>query len=71
MGVKNIQELRDMSEVELNDKIVSLKQKLIKARLLASSGRLEKPSVIKNAKREIARIITIQKESKAKDGKNK
>ena len=71
MGQKNIQELRGMSEVELNDKIISLKQKLIEARLLASSGRLEKPSVIKNAKREIARIITIQKETKAKDGKNK
>ena len=71
MSKNNIQELRGLSDAELNDKIVSLKQGLIKARLLASSGRLEKPSVIKNAKREIARIITIQKESYAKDGKNK
>ena len=71
MSHKNIQELRGLSDVELNDKIISLKQKLIESRLLASSGRLEKPSVIKNARREIARIITIQKESKTKDGKNK
>lgn len=65
---KSIQELRGMSEPELDEKITGLKQKLIESRLLAASGRLEKPSVIRNAKREIARILTIKKESKK--GKN-
>jgi len=64
MGAKNLQELRGLSDQELNDKIIALKQKLIEARLLAASGRLEKPAVIKNSKKEIARILTIKKESK-------
>ena len=40
--------------------MIALKQKLIESRLLAASGRLEKPSVIKNAKKEIARILTLK-----------
>jgi len=71
MSKKNIQELRDMSPVEMNEKVIALRHKLIEARLQASSGRLEKPSFIKNSKREIARIFTIKKEMKDKNGKNK
>lgn len=71
MSKKNIQELRDMSLAEMDDKIISLRYKLIEARLRAASGRLEKPSFIKNSKREIARIFTIKKEMKNKNGKNK
>ena len=62
---KKMQEIINLSDIELDDKLVALKQKLIEARLLAASGRLEKPAVIKNTKKEIARIMTIKK---AKNG---
>ena len=60
MSSKNIKELRALSEAEMDDKMIALKQKLIESRLLAASGRLEKPSVIKNAKKEIARKLTLK-----------
>jgi len=60
MSSKNIKELRALSEAEMDDKMIALKQKLIESRLLAASGRLEKPSVLKNAKKEIARILTLK-----------
>lgn len=62
---KKIEELKNLSDLELDEKLIGLKQKLIESRLLAASGRLEKPAVIKNTRKEIARIRTI------KNGKQK
>ena len=66
MGSKNIKDLRDLSAQELDEKLVALKQKLLEYRFQAAGGRLEKPSHIKNARRNIARILTIKKETKIK-----
>lgn len=64
MSAKSTKEFRNLSVPELDEKIHALKQKLIEARLLAASGRLEKPSVISNARKDIARILTLKKEAK-------
>ena len=63
MPAKSTKELRILSVSELDEKIHGLKQKLIEARFLAASGRLEKPSVINNARKDIARILTLKKEA--------
>ena len=64
MPRKTIKDLRALSKPELQDKIKALKDKLIDLKFKASVGRLEKPSDIRNSKRDIARIITILKEAK-------
>ncbi len=55
-------ELRDKTRAELEQKLFSLKEELFNLRFQAKTGRLEKPSRIRNIKRDIARINTIIKE---------
>ena len=57
-------ELRDKTLAELEQKLHSLKEELFNLRYQAKTGRLEKPSLIRNIKRDIARILTIVKEKK-------
>ena len=55
-------EIRNLSKQELNEKILALKKSLFEMRSQVSTGRIEKPSKIKEAKRDIARILTILRE---------
>lgn len=48
--------------MELEQKLFSLKEDLFNLRYQSNTGRLEKPSRIRNIKREVARINTIIKE---------
>lgn len=52
-------ELREMTLVELNDKLVELKQELFNLRFQLAVNQLENPMRIKAVKRDIARIKTI------------
>jgi len=63
------QELRNLSREELKEKIVSLKKSLFQMRTQQSTGRIEKPSQIKHARRDIARVLTILSEHKNKKEK--
>lgn len=58
-----IKELREKTAQELEQKLHSLKEELFNLRYQAKTGRLEKPSQIRNIKRDIARINTIIKEN--------
>ncbi len=55
-------EIREKTLKELEQKIHSLKEELFNLRYQAKTGRLEKPSRIRNIKKDIARINTIFKE---------
>ena len=55
-------ELRSMSADELNQKIASLKEELFNLRSQLATGQLENPSRIREVKKTIARIKTIQSE---------
>ncbi|MBQ5759880.1 MAG: 50S ribosomal protein L29 [Schwartzia sp.] len=55
-------ELRSMSADELNQKIASLKEELFNLRFQLATGQLENPSRIREVKKTIARIKTIQSE---------
>lgn len=57
-------EIRQLSADELEHKLVSLKEELFKLRFQAKSGKIEKPSQIKMVRRDIARVLTIQREGK-------
>lgn len=55
-------EIREKTEAELEQKLLSLKEELFNLRYQSKVGRLEKPSQIGNIKRDIARIHTIIRE---------
>lgn len=57
-------EIRQLGADELEHKLVSLKEELFKLRFQAKSGKIEKPSRIKMVRRDIARVLTIQREGK-------
>ncbi|MCR4335891.1 MAG: 50S ribosomal protein L29 [archaeon] len=66
MGKKRLATLRDNSVEELEGKLVDLKSVLSKEKAMVASGtRAEKPSKIKNTRRQIARILTIVTEKKS------
>ena len=55
-------EIRQLGAAELENKLAGLKEELFKLRFQAKSGKLEKPSLISEARRTIARILTIQRQ---------
>lgn len=57
-----IQELRALTDGELQEKIVSLKKELFDFRGKSSGDKIEKSHHIREARKEIARILTILKE---------
>ena len=53
-------EIKQMSADELNQKLASLKDELFHLRLQLATGQLDNPMRIKEVKKSIARIKTIQ-----------
>lgn len=67
-------ELRVMSEIDLENKIVELKKELMKLNSQIATGTMPKsPGKVKEMKRTIAKILTIkhEKTSKQKGGSKK
>ena len=61
-----VNEVRDMSAGELNQKLASLKEELFNLRFQLATGQLENPMRIKEVKKTIACIKTIQRENELK-----
>ena len=59
-------EIRELSAEELNQKLASLKEELFNLRFQHATGQLENPTRIKDVKKSIARIKTIQREATPK-----
>jgi len=59
-------DIREMSPAELEQKLVSLKDELFNLRFQLATGQLENPMRIKEVKKTIARIKTIQREAELK-----
>ncbi|HEU0304792.1 MAG TPA: 50S ribosomal protein L29 [Gaiellaceae bacterium] len=55
-------ELRDLSDEELQQKLSETRQELFNLRFQAATGALENSARLRLAKREIARILTVQRE---------
>ncbi len=53
------EELRKMSPNELNEELLELRKKQFNLRMQKGSGQLMKPSDIRAARRDIARIKTV------------
>ena len=59
---KITKEIRDLSEIELQNRAAELKQELFNLRFQLAVNQLENPTRIKAVKKEIAVIKTIQRE---------
>jgi large subunit ribosomal protein L29 len=55
-------QLRDLTDDELVGKLADTRQELFNLRFQAATGALENSARLRLAKREIARILTIQRE---------
>jgi large subunit ribosomal protein L29 len=55
-------EIREMSETELDTKLAGLKDELFNLRFQMATGQCENPMKIKEVKKSIARIKTIQRQ---------
>lgn len=58
----NVKEIRDMSNEELVKEIDSLSEELYNLRFQQATGALENPARIKDIRKTIARIKTVQTE---------
>ncbi len=54
--------IREMTEKELQNKLIDLKNELFNLRFQHATGQLENPLKIKSVKRDIARVNTILSE---------
>jgi large subunit ribosomal protein L29 len=65
MVILRSEEIRDMSEEEMDEKLFGLRSELLRERSkIASGGVADNPGRIKEIRRTIARILTIKKETK-------
>ena len=55
-------EMREMTREELTDKETELAQQLFTLRLQKVTGQLENPSKIQQARRDLARVLTVRHE---------
>lgn len=62
MNLLKIKELRELSNKELETKIREAKKELFNLRMKQSTGTLEKPSKIKELRKDVARMKTIMRE---------
>lgn len=68
---ETLKELRALSDEELATKIKESKKELFDLRLKQSTGSLEKPSKIKELRKNVARMNTILTERKNENGGEK
>lgn len=57
-----IKEIRDLTAGELNQKLAGLKDELFNLRFQAATGQLDNVMRIKDVKKSIARIKTVQRQ---------
>ena len=60
----NVKEVRDLSNEELENEVVSLKEELYDLRFAQATGSLENPARIREVRKTIARIKTVITERK-------
>jgi large subunit ribosomal protein L29 len=66
MAIFKIEEIRNMNEEEIAEELRKLQSELVRERgIVTAGGAPEKPGRIKDIRRTIARIKTVQRERRA------
>lgn len=63
-----IGDILNLSDDELREKETGLRKELMQLRFQAKTGKLERQSAMKEAKRSIARILTVLNQRKSEEG---
>ena len=63
-------EIRSMSETELEQKLAELKKDLFMLRMQHATNHLDNPTRISATRRDIARVKTVLRENELRDGAN-
>lgn len=61
-----VNEIRNLSTAELTEKVAGLKEELFNLRFQLATGQLENPMRIREVKKDIAKIKTVQREEELK-----
>lgn len=64
MAKTKVKEIKSQSVDELQDKVEKLRKELMQYRFQAKTGKLERQNVIKETRRNIARILTAINQTK-------
>ena len=64
-----VNEIRNLSTAELTEKVAGLKEELFNLLFQLATGQLENPMRIREVKKTIARIKTVQREEELKAAK--
>ena len=64
-----VNEIRNLSTAELTEKVAGLKEELFNLRFQLATGQLENPMRIREVKKNIDRIKTVQREEELKAAK--
>ena len=64
-----VNEILNLSTAELTEKVAGLKEELFNLRFQLATGQLENPMRIREVKKTIARIKTVQREEELKAAK--
>lgn len=61
-----VNEIRNLSTAELTEKVAGLKEELFNLRFQLATGQLDNPMRIREVRKTIARIKTVQREEELK-----
>ena len=64
-----VNEIRNLSTAEFTERVAGLKEELFNLRFQLATGQLENPMRIREVKKTIARIKTVQREEELKAAK--
>ena len=64
-----VNEIRNLSTADITEKVAGLKEELFNLRFQLATGQLENPMRIREVKKTIARIKTVQREEELKAAK--
>ena len=59
MPFSKIQEVRDLTDAQVDEQILAIKRQLMELRMLQATGRLEKPHQFKHAKHRLGQLMTV------------
>ena len=66
MNKMKVNEIRNLSAAEMDEEVAGLKEELFNLRFQLATGQLENPARIREVKKTIARIKTVQREEELK-----
>lgn len=70
MKAKDLQDLRGLSAVEMEKKVIELKGELFNLRFQLATGQLDNPMRIREVKKSIAQLKTVMRENELKSSQN-